>query len=367
MSNSNAAKPKTTSSRPLLPPPETFWKRYSPRHEFPLSYGFSFFLHAVVVGLILLIAYLAQLRLHDKENQPPTNDVVMAGPGGDGLPTGGGSEAGDSKAPLTVEVNSAELGKLYDQAFVPPSTDSAAPELNPKALELKVDESGDDVVYKTLVDASKDPPKLAATMPVRPGIVGSKEKGIGGLKEGKEGSGGGKEKGREKGFGDGYGKGGTPGGRAKTLQEFLAQRWNFDLSGPPKMHLDKLAKVGFIVGLETPEGSFFTISNINARPIEKRLDNRDKYKDAVTWYNRHGPSVQGVAKEMGLTFPVKGIVLILPRDREKKLVEEEIRYAKSIRKDLKDFDYIWFDFRLKGETYEPVGMRVGKGPVVGPG
>ncbi|MFO0967963.1 MAG: hypothetical protein U0793_20580 [Gemmataceae bacterium] len=368
MSTAKAPKPTASSTRPLLPPPETFWKKYSPRHEAPLSSAISIFLHAVVIGLILLLGYLAQLRWNDPNERPPENDVVELGPGAGGPEGGSGPSGlpGDGK-PIEVNVGSpGAIEEIYGQKFVPESAapEIAPPELDPAALKPDPDPTAKDV-FDELKKTSKEPPEpkkmtTPATIAKSPGPRTKDKGGIGGTKGGVGGSDGG-------GYGPGPGKGskwgpGGPGGggRPMTRAEFLAQRWNFDLSGPPKVHLDKLTKIGFIVGLEGADGRFYTIDTA-AKPLQPRLDTQEKYKDAVKWFNRHPPSVEGVTKEMGIGFPVKHIVLILPREREKKLIEEELRYAKSKGVAVKSFDYIWFDFQVRDGQYEPKALRVGKG------
>src|SRR5258708_31798 len=176
MSTVKAPKP-TSSTRPLLPPPETFWKKYSPRHEAPLSSAISIFLHAVVVGLILLVGYLMQLRWEDPEGRPPENDVVLLGEGAGG-PEGGSGPSGLPGDGNPVEFSLGAPGaieSLYDQKFAPDSATSevAPPELDPAALKPEPDPLAKDFVDELKKTGIEPPePKKMTTAPPMPKIVG---------------------------------------------------------------------------------------------------------------------------------------------------------------------------------------------------
>src|SRR5262249_3434528 len=62
--------PPTPSGKPLLPPAERFWRRYSPHYEFPLASATSVFFHSMVIG-ILAIGGLAFLFQAGPEAAPP--------------------------------------------------------------------------------------------------------------------------------------------------------------------------------------------------------------------------------------------------------------------------------------------------------
>src|SRR5262249_4769535 len=83
----------------LAPPDERFWVKYSPHHELPVSSASSVALHVLVIGLILLIAYVLGTVRHEA-SQPPQLDAVeiegAAGLGGDSTGAGtGGSTDGE--------------------------------------------------------------------------------------------------------------------------------------------------------------------------------------------------------------------------------------------------------------------------------
>src|SRR5262245_34114773 len=96
--------PSKAPGRPLVPPDEKFWKRYSPYHEAPLSGVSSTMLHILVIGLLLLIL---KLKL-DKDEMPPVNvDGVRIVPrvgGGGGTPGGGDGPGGARDTPVEAGV-----------------------------------------------------------------------------------------------------------------------------------------------------------------------------------------------------------------------------------------------------------------------
>src|SRR5437868_11522998 len=89
-----STKTATSKNKPLVPPDEQFWKRYSPHYEFPLSSVSSFALHLLVVGLAAL---LCMLPIFNREDKPMELEEVTwdtAG-GGGGSPSGIGDGRGD--------------------------------------------------------------------------------------------------------------------------------------------------------------------------------------------------------------------------------------------------------------------------------
>src|SRR5437763_15439979 len=107
-------KPSRSGRPPLVPPEEQFWQRYSPHHEFPLSTTTSVVLHALIFGLLVLLAYVLFVP-DDSQKQPPKVDVKVVpgevgvkplpGPGsGGGNPLGVGNEPGGKDKAVKTEV-----------------------------------------------------------------------------------------------------------------------------------------------------------------------------------------------------------------------------------------------------------------------
>ena len=86
MSQAVVENKKSTSSRPLLPPEESFWQRYSPHYEFPLATVSAVTLFATALGLLFLIWILHGFYLEGEGDGPPRVDAVESpNPGGGGL------------------------------------------------------------------------------------------------------------------------------------------------------------------------------------------------------------------------------------------------------------------------------------------
>src|SRR5262249_6829571 len=81
-------------------PEEVFWQRFSPHHECLLSCVSSVTLHALVIGLLILIAVIAFWARNSEASphRPPNMDVVELEGGGDGGLEGGGAEPGPLQA-----------------------------------------------------------------------------------------------------------------------------------------------------------------------------------------------------------------------------------------------------------------------------
>ena len=83
-SGSSVANNKARTSGREVParPDERFWQRYSPHHEFPLSSVSSVMLHALILLLLGLAAFIAfKLGLSDRAKSPPVQVVEVSGYG----------------------------------------------------------------------------------------------------------------------------------------------------------------------------------------------------------------------------------------------------------------------------------------------
>jgi hypothetical protein len=362
MATSAADKTKTGESQQLVPPDEVFWQRYSPHHECLFSWLSSFTLHALVVGLMILIGIAVAMGRHSDQRRPPSMDVVqLEGGQGDGLEDGESGPAGagqanalkseavenpspETKTPVEPAAKLTELPKT--QFEIPPvpdinTSDASADSAFEESLQ-KIKEDADQQVKKAM--KIQAPPRTAST-------AGSGAKTGVGTGQGGPGQGVGRGK---KGTGPGAGGGG---GRAATRAEILAHRWRFDLTGTPREHADKIDTVGFILAIPSARGDFLVVRDLKRRPVQAKAENLAPYKDAIKWYNTTAPSVQGLARELGLGFQPRFVVLLLPKDREEKMAEAEARYAQSQGRSLNTIRATWFDFRLQSGTFEPIVIR----------
>lgn len=346
--------------KPLLPPDVRFWQRYSPHHEFPLAGALSFFLHAVVVGIFGLAALLLVLRRESETNKPPRMDAVVLQGLGDGSEGKGGDPGFPGERIAGTELAPSKPGSTEAAIEQPPSNFLDAPkgvDLNLPLPLPPMAESGDNIL-ETLAKLGKDAASQSTkeTAPPQsksgsPKISGSgNPKGTGG----QGGSGGGAGKGMK---GSGFGSGGNLGSGKATKQQIYAQRWRFDLSGSGKEHAAKLQAVGVIIGVADPSGRFLVITDLNRRPVHARVDNPNKYKDAVTWVNQEPGSVLALAKEVQLSFVPARVFLLLSKEREEKMAQEEADFARKQGRDPNRIQATWFDFRLQDGIYEPVVLR----------
>ncbi len=341
------------ASKPLIPPEEALWQKYSPHFELPLASASSLFLHGLVIGLLAMGGLAFFFTPNLEATKPPRMDVVMiegAGTGFEGLsgeaglpgsPNAGGKT--EQVTPLPDQPSDRPPPPRFKdpmaQLDLPMIDDGLPPVDGELALELqKIAKEAEERVNREMkIDA---PPRVGGTNTKVPGSKGTgNPKGVGG----KGGSGTGTGVGSK--TGAGYGSGG-PGGRKGTDQEIFAWRWRFDLSGDAKEHARKLAALGVTVAIPdaNPAGGFSIITDLNRRPVDLKKDNLAAFKDAVKWYNTRPESVQALAAELQIPTP-KFVVLLLPKDREQRMANEEAKYAKDHRRDLKTVSETWFDFQ----------------------
>jgi hypothetical protein len=335
----------------LLPPDEKFWQRYSPHHELPVSGMTSLFLHGAVIGVFLIVGVLVGMRWHGEAGKPPSMDVVMLEGGGDGSEGLGGPAGlpGDDEAALTEltprDPAAPALPKIDSpmlQLENAPSVELALPssEIRPETKDLFTD------IERLAKEAAAAAPKAAKA----PSGTGN-PKGVGG--KGGLGNAPGPGKGK-KGLGTGFG---GLGGKLTKAQIF-ARRWGFDLSGTAKDHADKLAIVGIHLAVVDARGDAWFIRDLTRRPAEIYKADPRIFMDAVYWENKEAKSIFGLARELNLPFVPQKLLMLLPKEREQSMANAEALYAKEHGRDFDRIISTEFDFRLRGNTYEPVVKRM---------
>ena len=114
-----------------LPPEEKFWQRYSPHQEMPLSTIGSFALHLLVVGGLILFAWLGWFGFGKSDNALPVDTVRFEIPsGGGGNPNGTGNEKGVGTGADPV----AATQQKPDAPATPIDNDKDRTKLDPDAL-----------------------------------------------------------------------------------------------------------------------------------------------------------------------------------------------------------------------------------------
>jgi hypothetical protein len=352
--------------KPLIPPDESMWQKYSPHFEMPLASATSLFLHGMIIGMMAISGMAIFWAAREEAARPPRMDVVMIEGGGSGL-EGLGGEAGlpgspDAAAPKRTELDTPLQPVNQPDRSVPrllkdpplelglPIIDDGKAPLNPE-LSIELER-----LAKEADEAAKKEQKISQPMNTgsntkKTGPAGTNNpKGKGGLGGMGDGPGIGNKKGA------GVGKGGGGFGNA-TKAEVYAWRWNFDLTGNAKEHARKLAAIGANVAVQNPKGQVFFITDLNRRPAELKPGKLPDPKEVVGWRNTKQDSIGSLAQELNLNFTPTFVQMLLPKEREEKMAAEEARFAAEQRRDLKTVRKTWFEFRLRNGAYEPVAVR----------
>jgi hypothetical protein len=306
--NPSAAKARRT------PPEESFWKHYSPHHEFPLSLLSSAMLHALGITLLLLVAFGIILAFKTNHSLP-VDPVRLATGGGGGSPTGIEGGAGTGRAP-EENVTQGEKGEKSS-----PGEDVKRPELTPAQRSEIAMQFNDEGVR--LIERSEVAKAMMANIDkevqrkLHDGL--SPAKGQGG-----PGTGGGKDKGKDKGTGPGTGE-----GRAKLSQrEKRMLRWTmmFDTRSGSD-YLRQLQALGAILAIPKPENprDYYIVRDLTKRPAE--LLNEDLSQiQRIYWIDDKPQSVQGLMQALGLQLMPNHFVAFMPQDLEDRLAKMELQY-----------------------------------------
>ncbi len=335
------------------PPDDTFWTRYSPHNEFPLSLIGSIVLHVLVIGGLFLVGTVLFFRMHSDVDKPPEMDFVKLAGTNSGFGGGGGSPSalGRPDGKLEFVPDKATRSKidqkiLQDQKFEKIPKDQFK---MPNRPEENVEDNGELFAEIKVAAAKKiqQPPPKKTDQPEGPKGI---EKGVAGAK-GKGGPGGNS--------GPAIGAGGGP----KSQAEIRAERWRFDLAGSAREHIAKLDAAGVVVLLPGPRG-WFQIRDLRRRPASLTPVAFQKYKSNVMWANDNLQSVAAFAQEMRLRFvpkmmdprrpPRPLILMMLPKQRERQMATLEADYAGSKNRNVREVRRTHFDFRLQGGKYQPI-------------
>jgi hypothetical protein len=310
--NSKAVQGAATTPRPIVPPEEKFWQRYSPHHELPLSSVGSLTIY-ILVGLLVYAGI--RLSLFDLRQQPLPVDTIEFDPnvgGGSGDPSGATGGTGD-KLPENVGVDPAKLAKDQDLPNLPP--------LLPRPVDagkiadiLPPESKGDDIV---------------AAAPEALGRLGEIEKETARqLLEGLRGKGNGGN-----GVGTGTGDAKGPGDKKPlTDRQRRVLRWNmvFDTRNGED-YRRQLQSLGAILAIRTATGQYLVIRDLRppARPMLEDLTKIQR----IFWVDNQPQSVQNLATALGLADTPRDIVALFPEELEQKLVDLEKRFAPQRREE----------------------------------
>jgi hypothetical protein len=362
------------AGQPLLPPEERFWKRYSPHFELPVAGATALFAHAVILGILAIGGIAFLFRASAEASKPAKMDTVFvdpdaAFPGNMGAAPEG--EPGSPGDPGGTEVEQGPPGAQGNDTGPQGPGDESLPELpslpsiglNVPAATAQAEAPSNlaqqlDNITKAAQERSKVPVVATSKPKTGTGTKSGKKKGTGNPR----GTNGGGGPGGSSWGSKGRGMGGGAKSHKATDAEIKAWRWQFDLSGPPREHADKLERVGVIVAVPDPKAGnmdprtapLLLITDLKRRPVTLKPAEPGRFADSVKWYNRTPDSIQGLMQELRLPFVPPCIILLMPKDREAKMAEAEMRYAREHGLDPERIQQTTFDFRLQGGVYEPV-------------
>ncbi|HWY86765.1 MAG TPA: hypothetical protein VNX28_08570 [Gemmataceae bacterium] len=339
---------------PLLPPEEKFWERYSPHHELPLAGVTSFFIHGLVIGIMVLAAFWYLFQRDSETNKPPSMDMVQVAGGGDAFAGKGGEPGLPGDNPMPTEFVPSPMTNVKETS---PNSDTNLKDAPPMELDIPAVSFAQDakqdvesVLAKMEKEASEQAKKDTAPVQQPKKTAGSgNPKGIGG----KGGSGGGPGKGTK---GSGLGSGGL-GGR-QTKAEIYARRWGFAVTGVAKDHIAWYIAMGVKVAIRAPNGQdFLFIQDLRRRPVDLVPGIIPDPKDVVTWENKLPASLERLAVELKLKYVPRDVIISLPKERQERLAEEELRFAQKMGRRSDQIVFTTFDFQLRDGHYEPMVVK----------
>lgn len=330
---SQAAVKKKSQPTGVILPEEQFWKCYSPQNEFPLSSACSVALHGLVLGGLVLLAYVWNLPKNIEAIEPPRMDVVeVSGGGGTGGP--GGSGFGPA-----VPGKNVPLDKINDPKLKPPLNKAdenpqiAKLETPPKNNPLKVPETKnkksspsitEDAIFGAVLSDALD--EVAKSMNLE-----RRQIETAGLVGGSPGSGGGVGGGQGKGFGSdkGPGDGTDPKGVLLSKRQKREMRWLIQFSGDGKEHLKKLKALQITLAIPTANPGWFQLVDLSGPAPKFLVSDLKQHADKVKWFNVNPESLGNLAQVLNLVRAPKYVVIFLPDNVEKEMVDLEYKYKNA--------------------------------------
>lgn len=295
--------------KPLIPPDEKFWQRYSPNAEMPLSGLASAVLHGMVLG-IMLLGVFAWFSGGDKEVEMEPilfGDGVEGGGGGNVMGQGAGPQlSGPQDVPQDLKPDlKPDLPKPIE------ADTNIKPDTAPKLA--------DDPDAISIVDNLKKKNPTAGVF-MKDALEGLTGKGGGG-----KGWGGGTGDGVGTGIGDKMG----PGTGKRNARGARLLRWtvNFNTKSGED-YVRQLNGIGAIIGVPDKTGKLMIIRNLSERPAKPKYENiRDINR--IFWVDERADSARAVADALQLDLIPSQIVAFFPIEVEKQLVEVELAYGKK--------------------------------------
>ena len=282
--------------KPLLPPEEQFWEKYSPHNEFPLSTVGSI----AIFVLSFVAIFLGGKYLLTSPAQEPLDlgGEVSILPGGS--PGSGGPGTGDGKQPDVIDPITEPDPQPKD---VTPINEIARPKIDPAQFS--------DVIPLTATEARRY---------VQEGNLAAES--FSKIKEDAR-------RDLMKGLGDGGGTGGTgtKGTGASgdiTARQKRVLRWTmmFDTSNGAD-YARQLQAMGAILGIPGPDGKYRILRQLQ-RPAQLINEDITKIK-RIFWIDDKPDSIGPLLQALGLP-PAPHVVAFFPENLEKDLLAKELRF-----------------------------------------
>lgn len=286
MVNAPSAGPQLTRPRSDLPE-ERFWKRYSPHGELPLSGAGSFALHALAVGLLVLLGFLGVW--YARPSRTPSVEVVQLAPGGGGAADGVAGSKGPGRRAEAVDGQDRQAG----DPNVPPQPNLAQPQKQPPpALQFKEGERP----FAMSPEAVKALQRLGADT------------------QGK----------RNDGPPRGPGRGG-PGGASRPPDPRML-RWTLLFNTRTgEDYVRQLRGLDAILAVPVKEGErpeYRLVRNLSQRPAQLLDEDLSKI-NRIYWIDNNPRSVQEVMSALGVRVRPSHFVAFMPHELEQKLLRLE--------------------------------------------
>jgi hypothetical protein len=334
--------PKPAEQQPQQPPDESIWTRYSPHGEAPLSGAGSFATHALAIGLIIILGkYVFD---QNKTKNLPVEAVELSGGGrgagrgiGDFIGDGSDREDGAGHGDGSVVEGPPEEGRL---SLKPEEMQALAAEFKNDPDAMRAIQKGDANAraFASMSESARN--KLR--MGLNPGGKGGTADG--GIAGGNSGDGTG-------------GKGGRP----LNEREKRMFRWAIDFGQgrSPADYLAQLQSMGAFLGVPDkfdPKHKEWTYKFIHDlhRGQAKMDDDDPNAARLIRWYNNDGRWSQAIMRELGVKAEPDHFVVYFPLELEQQFADEEDRYLKAHRLELRRIERTYFRLDYRNKRYVPV-------------
>jgi hypothetical protein len=320
-----AAVPPT---KPLFPPEERFWQRYSPEHEAPISTVSSVVLH--ILMFTLLVALSLGLLNFTRNTEPIGVTVVEVDPDFDtpssdsGAPPGGGG-------PVAVEKRDDRI-KFEELEELP-----KAPAVRVSAAELPLDLRDDPALQQAITADTEAVKRLE-------GLDKSlREQLFAGVAKapGPPGPGGGKGQGKE---GSGTG--------VSTKTGTRVMRWTMKFNTFDGFdYLRQLRAMKAILAFPQANGRVVTY-DLSKMPHTPETGDLRKI-NRMYWIDNSPESMRGIAVALKLRFLPNQMIAFFPEELERRLLGAELDYMDRTygRRDEDAIHQTFFDITVEGQDY----------------